>query len=69
MIEPLKPDGAQKMREPIAARFQFAISDGLAGLRHDDRRLVGARFGMQSWIHASTSLRPARSFRQTETAS
>jgi hypothetical protein len=30
MIEPFKPYGAQEMSEPVAARFQFAIRDGLA---------------------------------------
>jgi hypothetical protein len=55
VIEWLKPDGAQEMGEPVAARFQFEITDGLARLRHDDRRLAGARFGMQPWIHAPTS--------------
>ncbi len=30
VVEPLEPGGAQKMREPVAARFELAIGDGFA---------------------------------------
>jgi hypothetical protein len=30
VVETFQPDGAQEMRELVASRFEFAISDGLA---------------------------------------
>src|SRR5262249_37576038 len=52
VIEAIEPDRPQEMREPVAARLELAIADGLAGPRHDDRRPIAVRFGMPARIHA-----------------
>jgi hypothetical protein len=53
VIEPLEADRAQKMCEPIAARFKLAIGDSFTRSPHDNGRLVGALKGVRTRIHAS----------------
>ena len=53
MVEPFEAEGAEQMGEPIGARFERAIADGLARARHDDGELIRARDRVVTWIHAS----------------
>ncbi|MGB6398459.1 MAG: hypothetical protein WBF73_22650 [Bradyrhizobium sp.] len=51
MIEALEPAAAKKVREAVGALFQLGLRYGDAGLRHNERRLIGSNFGMHTWIH------------------
>ena len=53
MVEPFEAEGAEQMGEPIGARFERAIADGLALAGHDDGRLIRASDCEGTWIHAS----------------
>jgi hypothetical protein len=39
------------VREAVGALFQLGLRYRYAGLRHDERRLIGSNFGMHTWIH------------------
>jgi hypothetical protein len=39
------------MGEAVGALFQLRVRYGYAGLRHDERRLIGSNCGMHTWIH------------------
>jgi hypothetical protein len=39
------------MRQTIAARFEFGISHGLAGVRHDEGGLKGTEMSMLAAVH------------------
>ena len=51
VVESSEAGGAQEMRQAIAARLQFPVSERFARAAHDDRRLVGARLSVRPGIH------------------
>src|ERR1700756_819507 len=51
VIEALEPAAAKKVREAVGALFQLGVRYGDAGLRHNERWLIGSNFGMYTWIH------------------
>ena len=52
VVEPLEADGAQEMREPVAARLELSVCEGFARSGHDDGGPIGTCDGMQTWVHA-----------------
>ena len=65
VVEPLQAAVAKQMRQPVAARLQFAIGDGLAGAGHDEGGLQRTKLSMLAGVHVGSSLltRPSPEFR------
>ena len=55
MVQPLQPAGAQQVRQAVAALIQLAVGDGLTGAGHDEGWVGRVCFGLDGWVHASSS--------------
>src|ERR1700730_11843509 len=51
MVEPLQAALAKQMRQTVAARLEFGIAHGFAGVGHDESGLKRTQMSMLAGIH------------------
>ena len=51
VIQALEPETAEVVREAVGPRIEFGIRHGLAGRRHDERRLIRSILNVRAGVH------------------